>query len=210
MRRGGKRQPTTVATVMMCDNALSQLPGHQLASFPSVSTPTGCPSRPQGVSPGPPAFVLVKKREGTKEESDETTNFGVSGNMGCFEANQLCFAVETIGKWVKYYPPDPPLTRLWLEQPPTLYLVLVHQNHEFHEISSCFPFFPGFCHSIVAKRWRTTTPSSQTPLILTPTPYLELNHCFCAFRKSAPGLGRLAISPCSIVPKQCEKSYYTS
>jgi len=59
------------------------------------------------VSPGPSAFVLVKKCEGTKEESDKTPNFGVSDNMGSFEANQPCFAVGTIGEWVRYYPPDP-------------------------------------------------------------------------------------------------------
>ncbi len=32
-----------------------------------------------------------------------------------FDANQLCFAVGTIGEWIKYHPPDPPLTRLQLE-----------------------------------------------------------------------------------------------
>ncbi len=32
-----------------------------------------------------------------------------------FDANQLCFVVGTIGEWVKYHPPDPPLTRLQLE-----------------------------------------------------------------------------------------------
>jgi len=42
------------------------------------------PPQPQGMSPGPSAFVLVKKCEGTKEGSDEIPKFGVSGNMGWF------------------------------------------------------------------------------------------------------------------------------